>query len=252
MATGIQERITDSRKRLDSLGLPVIERPEGLFRAGADMPLSRYFDHTLLKPDAGLESFDTLCREARALSTASVCVPPNRVARCVELLSDTDVDVATVIGFPLGYAEADAKVRETELARSHGAVEFDTVIPIGLIKDTDYAAVFEDLSAVVGAAKPYPVKVIVETALLTEDETIAAGVISVRAGAAFLKTSTGFASAGATAEGVELLRAVAGEEVGVKAAGGIRTTAFALELIRRGADRLGASATAAILEESEA
>ena len=213
-------------------------------------PLARYFDHTLLKPDAPAEAFDKLFREALEVKPFSVCVPPNRVARAVEALKGSDVAVCTVVGFPLGYDTPDTKAAQVDGLKDRGCGEFDMVIPIGLAKDKNWKALYEDVRAVVVASDSALVKVILETALLTDEEIVAAGYASCLAGADMLKTSTGFAPAGASIEAIQLMRAVAPERVGIKASGGIKTLEFTQALIAAGADRIGASSTVAILEEA--
>ncbi|MFW5644064.1 MAG: deoxyribose-phosphate aldolase [Alkalispirochaeta sp.] len=223
---------------------------EGASRIEEGAPLARYFDHTQLKPEATAEQYAALCREAREAGTRSVCVPPDRVRECVGDLDGSGVEVCTVIGFPLGYHSTSAKVEEVRYALSEGATEFDMVIPIGRLRDGDPAVVYDDVRAVVEAAEGRIVKVILETALLSLDEKIGAATAAIHAGAAILKTSTGFSTAGATIEDLRLFRVIAGPKRGVKAAGGIRTLAFARSCIEAGADRLGASATVSILAEA--
>jgi len=223
---------------------------DGTPRIETGAPLARYFDHTQLKPEATAEQYRKLCLEAREAGTRSVCVPPDRVRECVGHLEDSGVEVCTVIGFPLGYHSTSAKVEEVRCTLSDGATEFDMVIPVGRLRDGDPAVVYDDVRAVVEAAEGRIVKVILETALLTEDEKIGAATAAIHAGAAILKTSTGFSTAGATVADLRLFRVIAGSDRGVKAAGGIRTLEFARECIEAGADRLGASATVSILAEA--
>ncbi len=220
-------------------------------RALPGQKLSSYFDHTLLKPEASREAFSTFFQEAILWKTFSVCIPPNRVRAAVDHLKGSGVKVCTVIGFPLGYTEAPTKAEEVRLAREAGCDEFDTVIPIGLLKDGNIPAVFNDVFSVVQAAQGRLVKVILETCLLTEEEKLLGGVLALLAGAHMLKTSTGFSSKGATVEDVALLRILAGKNHGVKAAGGIRDYATTRAMIEAGADRIGASTTPAILAEAE-
>ncbi|MCX7786264.1 MAG: deoxyribose-phosphate aldolase [Spirochaetes bacterium] len=220
-------------------------------RASPGQKLASYFDHTLLKPEATREAFEKLFQEAILWKPFSVCIPPNRVRRAVDRLKGSGVKVCTVIGFPLGYTESSSKATEVRMALEDGCDEFDTVIPIGLLKDGNIPAVFKDIYAVVQAAQGRLVKVILETCLLTEEEKLLGGVLAILAGAHMLKTSTGFASKGATVEDVALLRILAGKNHGVKAAGGIRDYATARAMIEAGADRIGASATPAILSEAE-
>lgn len=210
--------------------------------------LARCIDHTLLKAEAVRGEFEKLCTEARTHSFASVCVNTGRLPEVVARLAGSPVLPIAVVGFPLGAMETEAKVAETRRAIDLGAREIDMVLPIGALKDADYDAVFKDIDSVVSAAKSrkVPVKVILETCLLSREEKIASCVIAKRAGASFVKTSTGFGSAGATVEDVTLMRAIVGAELGVKASGGIRTREDALKMIAAGADRIGASASVAI------
>ncbi|MBS1961616.1 MAG: deoxyribose-phosphate aldolase [Bdellovibrionales bacterium] len=210
--------------------------------------LARRIDHTLLKADARHDEFEKLATEARTHSFASVCVNSGRLPEVVSRLAGSPVLPIAVVGFPLGAMETEAKVAETRRALDLGAKEIDMVLAIGVLKDGAYEGVEKDVEAVVAAAKTrkIPVKVILETCLLTREEKIAACVIAKRAGAAFVKTSTGFAAAGATVEDIRLMRTVVGPDMGVKASGGIRTRADALKMIAEGADRIGASASVAI------
>lgn len=220
-------------------------------RALSGQKLASYFDHTLLKPEASREAFEKLFQEAILWKTYSVCIPPNRVCSAVARLKGSGVKICTVIGFPLGYTEASSKAEEVRIAWEAGCDEFDTVIPIGLLKDGNIPAVFNDILAVVQAARGRVVKVILETCLLTEEDKLLGGVLSLLAGAHMLKTSTGFSSKGATVEDVALLRILAGKNHGVKASGGIRDYSTTRAMIEAGADRIGASTTPAILSEAE-
>ncbi|MDA3950864.1 MAG: deoxyribose-phosphate aldolase [Spirochaeta sp.] len=245
----IQKMIADVHAALDAAGRPMVAFA-GDARIESGASLNRYFDHTLLKPEATADQYETLCDQARQYETRSVCVPPDRVPLCVSRLAGSTVEVCTVIGFPLGYHSTGAKVAEVRHTLGEGATEFDMVIPVGRLRDGDPGAVYDDVRAVVDAAEGRIVKVILEMVLLSEAERVAAAVAAVRAGAAILKTSTGFASGGATVEDLAILRLVAGADRGVKAAGGIRTLEFARACIDAGADRLGASATVSILGEA--
>lgn len=209
--------------------------------------LAQYIDHTLLKPDATAADIARLCDEARAHRFWSVCVHGDRVAQAAHLLEDSPVKVAAVVGFPLGACGADAKRYETETVIDLGAQEIDVVLNIGRLKDGDDRVVFRELRDVVEAAESLPVKVILETALLTEDEKRRACALVVESGAHFVKTSTGFGGGGATVEDVRLLRECVGPRFGVKASGGIRDRAAALAMIGAGATRLGTSAGVAIV-----
>ncbi|HSN76435.1 MAG TPA: deoxyribose-phosphate aldolase [Anaerolineae bacterium] len=209
-------------------------------------------DHTLLKPDASREEITKLCAEARANSFATVCVNPAWVALCADLLRGSPVKVCTVVGFPLGATLPEVKAFETERAIAGGASEIDMVQNIGALKSRDYKLVAEDVAAVVRAAhaRQASVKVIIEAALLTDEEKVESCAIAQAAGADYVKTSTGFASGGATAADVALMRQVVGPSIGVKAAGGIRSAKDAQAMIAAGATRLGASAGIKILKEA--
>jgi deoxyribose-phosphate aldolase len=215
--------------------------------------LNTYIDHTILKADATSMDVKTLCMEAKDHQFYAVCVNSCYVALCKEELAGTDVAIAAVIGFPLGAAHTAAKAAETEIAVADGAGEIDMVLAIGAMKEgrTDY--VLEDIRAVVNAAGKGGaiVKVILETCLLTTEEIVDACLLAKGAGAAFVKTSTGFSTAGATAEHVRLMKQTVGDTMQVKASGGIRDRAKALEMIEAGADRIGASASIAICAEDD-
>ena len=215
-----------------------------------DKSLARMIDHTLLKPDATADMIAQLCFEARKYHFASVCVNPTHVRLCADLLRDTDVKVCTVVGFPLGASATEVKVFETKNALENGATEIDMVINIGALKAGDTALVARDIREVVAVAHAADVlvKVIIETALLTDDEKIVACLLAKEAGADFVKTSTGFSSGGATVHDVNLMRKAVGPDLGVKAAGGIRTHQDAEQLVAAGATRLGASAGVKILQ----
>jgi deoxyribose-phosphate aldolase len=214
--------------------------------------LARMIDHTLLKPDASRAEIVKLCDEARANSFATVCVNPAWVALCADLLAGSPVKVCTVVGFPLGATLPEVKAYETERAIAGGASEIDMVQNIGAVKSRDYKLVAEDVAAVVRAAhaRQASVKVIIEAALLTDEEKVESCAIAQAAGADYVKTSTGFASGGATAADVALMRQVVGPGIGVKAAGGIRSAKDAQAMIAAGATRLGASAGIKILKEA--
>lgn len=217
--------------------------------------LASAIDHTALKAETNESAIRKLCEEARQFGFASVCVNPTWVPLCAELLADSPVKVCTVIGFPLGATLTSVKSFETIEAIAAGAAEVDMVINIGWLKDGRDSDVRHDIAAVVNAAKAADpkvlVKVIIETALLTEDEKRRASKLTQEAGADFVKTSTGFSSGGATVDDVALMRSVVGESMGVKAAGGIRTAADAQAMIAAGATRLGASAGVQIVRESQ-
>jgi deoxyribose-phosphate aldolase len=209
--------------------------------------LAAFIDHTLLKADATAKDIEKLCAEAREYKFYSVCVNGSWVAQARHFLEGTDVKVASVVGFPLGAMSGDVKRFETETAIDDGAQEIDVVINIGRLKDGDDKFVFRELCDVVEAADEWPVKVILETCLLTREEKIRACQLVVESGARFVKTSTGFSTGGATLDDVKLLRATVGPRFGVKASGGIRVTAAALAMIEAGATRLGTSNGVAII-----
>ena len=213
--------------------------------------LAGFMDHTLLKPDATCADIERLCAEAVQLGTLAVCVNSSMVETASAALNGSDVHVASVVGFPLGAALSTAKAWETESAIRHGASEIDTVIQIGWLKERNYRGVEQDIAAVVGSAGDALVKVIIETCLLTDEEKRVACAIAVSAGAGFVKTSTGFSTAGATEGDVRLMREVVGPLIGVKAAGGIRDLHTAIAMLNAGATRLGVSASAAILAEAQ-
>lgn len=212
--------------------------------------LAAMIDHTLLKPEASSSAVRKLCHEAREYSFASVCVNPSHVAEAARLLAGTSVKVCTVIGFPLGANTTATKVFEAEQALKDGATELDMVLNIGALVEGNHELVERDIRAVteVGHKAGAIVKVIIETALLEEAHKIAACEIVTRAGADFIKTSTGFASKGATLEDIRLMRSNIGASVKVKASGGIRDLAFTRDLIAAGAQRIGASAGVAIVD----
>jgi deoxyribose-phosphate aldolase len=214
--------------------------------------LARYFDHTVLKPEATAEDILSLCHQARQWNFAAVCVAPDWVAFAHDMLKDSDVVVASVAGFPHGNTLSQIKAQETQLALEAGAMEVDMVMAIGQAKQGAWRQVEADIRGVVEAARAKPgaiVKVIFENALLTKEEIQKACFICNAAGAHYVKTSTGFASSGATLEDVRLMRRYAQPNVGVKAAGGIRDLETALAMIEAGATRLGSSASVKIVEE---
>lgn len=212
------------------------------------MKLNKYIDHTLLKPDASQEQIATLIEEAKKYDFASVCVNPTWVSFAAQSLKGTDVKVCTVIGFPLGANTPELKAFETSDAIRNGANEIDMVINIGALKSQNFDLVEKDIRAVVEAAKGTLVKVIIETCLLTDDEKVKACQIAQKAGADFVKTSTGFSTGGATVADVALMRKTVGPDMGVKASGGARSYEDALAFIKAGATRIGASSGVAIME----
>jgi deoxyribose-phosphate aldolase len=220
---------------------------------GAPASIAGMIDHTLLKPDAARADIEKLCREAAEFHFATVCVNPAWVADCARLLRGSGVGVCTVVGFPLGATTPDVKQYETRRAIFDGAVEVDMVINIGALKSGDLRTVERDIVAVTDACRPCGVtsKVIIEAALLTDDEKVTASTLAKAAGADFVKTSTGFASGGATAADVALMRRVVGADMGVKAAGGVRDLEGLQTMVAAGATRVGASAGVKIVQESK-
>ncbi|AGN37164.1 deoxyribose-phosphate aldolase [Bacillus paralicheniformis] len=211
--------------------------------------IARMIDHTLLKPDAVTSEIEALCKEARVYDFASVCVNPCWVKLCAELLKDSEVKVCTVIGFPLGAASPETKAFETKQAIADGAGEVDMVINIGALKDRDTGTVEYDIRAVTDAAVGKAlVKVIIETSLLTDEEKRLACELAVKAGADFVKTSTGFSGGGATVQDIKLMREAVGPVIGVKASGGVRDKESALAMVEAGATRIGASAGVSIVK----
>jgi deoxyribose-phosphate aldolase len=262
----VSDSVTECKSCTDSCtncGLCVVKKPaavEKIINNGAsristnggingkfDTKLAGMIDHTLLKPDATREDLVKICTEAKQYSFATVCVNSCNIPLVAKLLRGSPVKAIAVVGFPLGAATPQAKAYEAKEAIRAGAEEIDMVINIGALKSKDYKAVYEDIRRVVDASNPHKVKVILETSNLDYDEKVAACVLSKTAGAAFVKTSTGFGSGGATLEDIALMRKIVGEDMEVKASGGIRTKEDAESMIKAGADRIGASASVAIV-----
>ncbi len=246
-------------------GKNYVDRVQPVVDAGADrlastlglVPrdgrLSHMIDHTLLRPDATQEQIAQLCYEANKHGFASVCVNPSYVKLCSDLLKGSEVLVCTVVGFPLGATSTESKVFEAQKAVRDGATEVDMVINVGALRSRDYELVERDIASVARAchAGNAILKVIIEAALLTDEEKVAACQLAKVAGADFVKTSTGFGPGGATAEDVDLMRRVVGPKMGVKAAGGISTYEDAQKMIAAGASRIGASASVKIIQGAE-
>ena len=239
------------------------DRIRGILEAGATRigfhatgggagAVASMIDHTLLKPDATRKDVETLCREAAEFSFASVCVNPTWIATCAQLLRGSNVRVCSVVGFPLGATTADTKHYETRRVIFDGAREVDMVINVGALKSGDLRTVERDIEAVTAPCRDSGVvsKVIIETSLLTDEEKITACTLAKAAGADFVKTSTGFSTGGATAADVALMRRVVGEEMGVKASGGVRDLEGLKAMVAAGATRIGASAGVRIVQES--
>ena len=216
------------------------------------MKLNKYIDHTLLKPEASEEQILKLIEEAKVYDFASICVNPTWIEFAAEQLKGSDVKVCVPIGFPLGANTSDVKAFETKDAIQKGAGEVDMVINVGALKSKDYDLVERDIRAVVEAANGTLVKVILETCLLTDEEKVKACQLAQKAGADFVKTSTGFSTGGATVEDVALMRKTVGPDIGVKASGGARSYEDALAFIEAGATRIGTSAGVAIMKGEEA
>jgi deoxyribose-phosphate aldolase len=222
-----------------------------LERIDAD-ELALKIDHTLLKPEATADQIASLCQEAIAYHFAAVCVHPTYAALCRDLLQGTKVKVATVAGFPLGATLPEVKAYEAQRSIAAGAGEVDMVLNVGALKSRNYELVVQDVGAVAQAchARSAVLKVIIEAALLTDEEKVVACLLAQDAGADYVKTSTGFGPGGATVEDVALMRRTVGPEMGIKAAGGIRTYADALAMVGAGATRIGASAGVKIVQEA--
>jgi deoxyribose-phosphate aldolase len=231
------------------VGAERIAAGKGVGDSLKDKNLASKIDHTLLKPDATPDEIKELCAEAKKFQFASVCVNPGYVSLCSSLLQDTVVRICTVIGFPLGSTTTEVKIFETQQAIKNGATEIDMVINVGRLKQGDHSYVENDVKQVVQVAKQNNAlcKVIIETALLTDEEKVKACIICKRADADFVKTSTGFSKGGATVGDVALMKYVVGSKIGVKASGGIRSKEDAEAMIASGADRIGASASVKIV-----
>ena len=215
------------------------------------MSIAKYLEHTLLKPEATVTDIMKLCAEAKEYNLGGVCVNTCYAGLARHLLTGTDVKIVTVVGFPLGADRSEVKALATKLAVDEDHVdEVDMVMNMSAFKSGNYDGVVEDIAAVVEAAKPYAVKVIIETCLLTDEEKVKACELVAKGGAAFVKTSTGFSKGGATTHDVEILaREAKRYEIGVKAAGGIRDYETAKAMIAAGADRIGTSAGVSICED---
>lgn len=234
-----------SVRAMEEVGAMRVGALPGVGEVPAD--LAKLIDHTLLKAEATRDEVVKLCEEARKYKFASVCVNTTWVPLCKAMLANSGVMVCTVVGFPLGAMSPQAKAYEAREAVRQGAKEIDMVINIGALKSKDYETVFEDICRVVKASAPAAVKVILETSALNNEEKIIGCTLSKLAGAAFVKTSTGFGKGGATVEDIQLMRSIVGGELGVKASGGVRTVEDAIKMAQAGANRIGASASVAIV-----
>ena len=213
------------------------------------MNYNKMIDHTVLKAETPLETVKRICDEAMEYGFASVCINPCHVVYCADYLKDSDVNVCTVVGFPLGANTSAVKAFETKDAIANGADEIDMVMNIGALKDKNYDLVRDDVKAVVEAANGTLVKVILETCLLTEDEIKKACELCVEAKADYVKTSTGFSTRGATIEDVQIMKAAVQGKAKVKAAGGVRTHEDMVKIVEAGADRIGTSAGCSLVEK---
>ena len=213
------------------------------------MNYNKYFDHTMLAPQATSTDIDKLLKEAIKYDFKSVCIAPSYIKYAKEQLAKTDVLICTVIGFPLGYNATSVKVYETKIALDHGADEIDMVINIGRFKNKEYEYVLNEIKAIKEVCDNKVLKVIVETALLTNQEIKTITEIVLKSGADFIKTSTGFSFRGASFEDVEIMKSIAQDKLLIKASGGIKTGEDALKMIKLGASRLGTSKTVQIIEE---
>lgn len=234
-----------SVRAMEEVGAMRVGAMPGVGEVPAD--LAKLIDHTLLKAEATRDEVVKLCEEARKYKFASVCVNTTWVPLCKAMLAGSGVMVCTVVGFPLGAMSPQAKAYEAREAVRQGAKEIDMVINIGALKSKDYETVFEDICRVVKSSAPAGVKVILETSALNTEEKIIGCTLSKLAGAAFVKTSTGFGKGGATVEDIQLMRSIVGGELGVKASGGVRTVEDAIKMAQAGANRIGASASVAIV-----
>jgi len=242
----------DAIKNILNSGADRIGTKSGINGSKLDSNLAGMIDHTLLKPDASREELIKICEEAKQFNFATVCVNSSNIPLVARQLKGTPVKPIAVVGFPLGAASTQSKAFEAKEAIRAGAQEIDMVINIGALKSKDYKLVYEDIKAVVEASAPHKVKVILETSNLNDEEKVIGCTLGKTAGAAFVKTSTGFGKGGATVEDVALMRRIVGSDMEVKASGGIRTQEDAEKMIKAGADRIGASASVAIVTGKKA
>jgi len=256
VVTGLDELTARAINEIESVGIPSVRRHTQLAitskRHTIERPrdLAPFIEHTQLRPEATYQSVIKLCTEATENNFRGVCVNPAFVEDAKARLLGTNCLLVTVVGFPLGANLSSTKVQETKAVVEAGADEVDMVIPIGILKSGDYKRVFEDIRTVIEAAGHIPVKVILEMALLDEYQKVIGCLLAERAGAAFVKTSTGFAGGGATVEDVRLMNGLVGGRMAIKAAGGIRDFESARAIVEAGADRLGCSSSVAIVSGS--
>jgi len=241
---GVKERLSIiDRAFIGSLKVKSARKSEGY------NDIAALIDHTILKPEAAISDVKRVAEEARRYRFATVCVNSSNVKMVADILSGTDVLPISVVGFPLGAMDYISKAFEAVYAVKNGAMEIDTVVNIGRLKSQDYEYVLADIFAVVEAVRPVPVKVIIETCLLTDEEKEIVSELCVFAGAAFVKTSTGFSTGGAKEEDIRLIKRVVGNRCRIKASGGIKTLADLQKMVAAGADRVGASQSVKIIEE---
>lgn len=212
------------------------------------MKFSKYFDHTILKGDVTSNDINKLCREAKEYDFASVCVNPSNIRQCKQLLEGTNIDICTVVGFPLGAMTTESKIFETKQAIEMGATEIDMVINIGKLKDREYEYVKTEIKSLKEVCGDKILKVIIETCLLTDEEKIKACELAKEAEADFIKTSTGMSTSGAKVEDIVIMKKIAGNNMGVKASGGIKTLENVKTMLEAGADRIGCSLTVEIIK----
>jgi len=251
MVTGKRSLEQQVEAKIQAVMASRVTVPSPVDKVDAD-DLARMIDHTLLKPDATEDQVKVLCQEAIEVHFAAVCVNPTYVALCHDLLGGTDIEIASVVGFPLGATLPEVKAYEAQRTVAAGASEIDMVLNVGALKSKVYELVYGDVAAVAQAchARGAILKVIIEAALLTDEQKVAACVLSQIAGADYVKTSTGFGPGGAKVEDVALMRRTVGPEMGIKAAGGIRTYETACAMIGAGATRIGASAGVELVREA--
>ena len=245
-------QIADIRRQLEERFSAPNTEAASHFKPSHSKNLASKIDHTLLKPDATMDQIQRLCSEAVEHHFYGVCIPPSFVLPVSKILKNTEVKIVTVVGFPTGNATTETKVFETLDAIDNGANEIDMVLHIGKLKSGLLDDVYQDILSVVGQADYIPVKVILETSMLTIDEKIQGCILSQIAGASYVKTSTGFSTAGATVTDIKLMKEIAGDKMGIKASGGIKDLQTALQMIEAGADRLGSSTSVNIIKEHNA
>lgn len=244
----IAEEVIKRMQGASSLAVATAPRPDGPDGTISHTEMARFIDHTLLKPESTREQFDQVVKECLQYNFKSICVNSSWVDYVARQLQGSDIEICSVVGFPLGAMTSRSKAFEAREAVSDGATEIDMVINVGALKSGDYERVEEDIRAVRRATRAGTVlKVILETCMLSQEEKVIGCELSKKAGADFVKTSTGFSSGGATVEDIRLMRSTVGPDMGVKASGGIRNWDSAVELIRAGASRLGIGSSVKVM-----